>query len=103
MDRWEKRIFLFFLSFLSLLERGFLRPKRSDVWRFQISKISAKKKKNRRKYDGAVGGDILTKTREGSSASNLQRRTNRSWKAIVNEFDGRWEVINDDTDVISRN
>lgn len=49
------------------------------------------------------GEDILTKTREGSSASNLQRRTNRWWKAIVNEFDGRWEVINDDTDVISRN
>lgn len=52
---------------------------------------------------GGRGGDILTKTREGSSASNLQRRTNRWWKAIVNEFDGRWEVINDDTDVISRN
>lgn len=44
---------------------------------------------------------------EGWRASNLQRCVDGGQtvggKAIVNEFDGRWEVINDDTDVISRN
>lgn len=59
-----------------------------------------------RKYHRA--GNILTENKKkGREQSNLQRCVDGGQtvggKAIVNEFDGRWEVINDDTDVISRN